>query len=357
MYLLPEKLRKRTFRRGKNAFFMIAGTAFILGTLTFCSNASSKEDTPAVQGVKIVEKYGQLCVSGNRILDQNGDPLVLRGMSLFWSQWMGKYYNTDCIRWLYEDWKCTVVRAALGIEHEGYMENPELETKKIRTVIDACISLGIYVIVDWHDHRAHEHEASAIAFFTEIARLYGDKPNLIYEIYNEPEKVSWETVVRPYAERIVQCIRSIDPDNLILVGTPTWSQDVDQAAEKPITFCNVAYTLHFYAASHKQDLRNKAAAAMEKGAALFVSEFGTCAHTGSGAIDQEELGSWFQFMDENRISWCNWSIADKNETSAVLKGGASEKGGWAETDLTPSGVLIRRNVRTFNNSLFTVRLK
>jgi hypothetical protein len=214
------------------------------------------------------------------------------------------------------------------------------------TVIDACIDLGIYVIVDWHDHHAQRHTDQSIAFFEEIASTYNGIPNIIYEIYNEPEgSVSWPDSVKPYADSVVQHIRAIDSVNLILVGSPNWSQDVDVAANNPLLYNNIAYTLHFYATTHKQLLRNKATAALNNNVALFVSEFGTTESSGTGIIDSAETNIWMQFMIDNKLSWCNWSIADKDETSAALKPGASANGGWLDSDISISGLLIRRKLR------------
>lgn len=316
------------------------------------NNCSSITNPDNVSKNTIVEKFGKLSVSGNQIIDAQENPIVLRGMSLFWSQWMGQYYNYDCVKWLRDDWKCTVVRAAMGIEMGGYLSHPETEIAKIKTMIDACIDLGIYVIVDWHDHNAQSHPERAVEFFREIANLYGDKPNIIYEIYNEPLQVSWDKVIKPYAEVLIENIREIDPDNIILVGTPTWSQDVDIAAQNPLKYSNVAYTMHFYAATHKQFLRNKTKLALDRGAAIFVSEFGTCEASGTGIIDYKELETWFNFMETNMLSWCNWSIADKDETSAALKPGANANGGWSENELTVSGKLIREKIRSLNNHYF-----
>lgn len=303
--------------------------------------------------MKIVDKIGSISVKGTKLVDKNNNPVALHGMSMFWSQWMDKYYNYNCIKWLRDDWKCTVVRAAMGIERDGYLAKPDSEMNKIKTVIDACIDLGIYVIVDWHDHDAHEHKAEAINFFKEIAKQYGNKPNIIYEIYNEPTKVSWDDVVKPYAEDVIKNIRSIDPDNLIIVGTPIWSQDVDAASANPLKFSNIAYGIHFYAATHKQYLRDKALAAMKNNAALFVSEFGTCEANGNGILDRTELDTWFKFMEDNNLSWCNWSVADKNETASILKNGADPNGNWSASDLSESGLLIREKIRMVNNSAFT----
>ena len=305
--------------------------------------------TTNFQDTSIVEKYGKLSVSGTYIVDQNGNPITLRGMSLFWSQWMGRFYNENCVQWLKNDWKCTVVRAAMGVESGGYLTNPQVEMNKVKTVINACINAGIYVIVDWHDHNAENHQPQSIAFFKEIAQLYGNYPNIIYEIYNEPVHVSWTNVVKPYSIAVIDSIRKIDPDNIILVGSPTWSQDVDTASRNPIDRTNIAYTLHFYAATHKQALRNKAITAMNNGIALFVSEWGTCEATGSGVLDYAEVETWLNFMETKKISWCNWSVADKDETSAALKPGASSNGSWSSSMLSPSGTLIRDKIIFYND--------
>ncbi|MGD1045807.1 MAG: cellulase family glycosylhydrolase [Bacteroidota bacterium] len=305
-----------------------------------------------------VEKHGQLHVEGNKIVDKNGNPVALHGMSLFWSQWMGKYYNYDCVQWLRDDWNCTVVRAACGINGfaDGYLVDPQAELAKVKVVIDACIDLGIYVIIDWHDHDAQDHLSQSISFFEGIANDYAGVPNIIYEIYNEPLQVSWSTVVKPYADSVVKHIRAIDSVNLIIVGTPTWSQDVDVAANNPLAYQNIAYALHFYAATHKQAYRNKATIALNKGVALFVSEFGTVTSSGDGTIDSAETDIWMKFMNDNKISWCNWAIDDKAETSAALQPDANANGGWVDSDISISGLFIRRKLReAYESSITSVR--
>jgi endoglucanase len=304
---------------------------------------------------RIVDVYGHLRVDGNRVVNQNGEPIALRGMSLFWSQWIGKYYNYECVKWLRDDWQCTVVRPAMAVESGGYLTNPATEKAKVEAVIDACIDLGIYVIVDWHDHNAQNHQEQSIAFFKELATEYGNYPNLIYEIYNEPLQVNWKNVIKPYAEAVIAEIRAIDPDNIIVVGNSTWSQDVDVVARDPIAGVNLAYALHFYAATHKQWLRDKATFALNKGIALWVTEFGTCESSGSGVLDYAESKKWFDFMDANLLSWCNWSIADKVETSAALKPGASASGNWEKSDLTESGVLVRDKIIAWNKAITSVQ--
>ncbi len=341
MFKSRRRIRSAFLRHGAFCLYVA-----ILAAWTVPVNASQKD-------ASIVDLYGQLKVEGNKVLAENGQAASLRGMSLFWSQWIGKYYTCDCIKWLRDDWKCTVVRAAMAVESGGYLTNPAAEEKKVRTVIDACIDLGIYVIIDWHDHNAHLHQKEAAAFFNKMAADYGDLPNVIYEIYNEPLQISWANLVKPYSEALVNEIRAIDPDNLILIGTPAWSQDVHLAAADPVKGSNLAYTLHYYAATHRQWLRDRAKAAMNAGIALFVSEFGTCESNGSGVLDYSETAKWFDFLEANQVSWCNWSVADKVETSAALKPNASPSGKWAETDLTDSGKLVRAKIVELNLPVLT----
>ncbi|MBN2519768.1 MAG: cellulase family glycosylhydrolase [Bacteroidales bacterium] len=318
--------------------------AYLILFIILLFNISSKSQTSEDDST-LIDIYGQLSVNGTRIVNEHGDTIALRGISFFWSQWIGKYYTYDCVKWLRDDWKCMVVRAAMAVESGGYLTNPETEMNKVKTVIDAAIDLGIYVIIDWHDHHAHLHTNAAVDFFKEIATLYGNYPNIIYEIYNEPlGGYTWNDVIKPYNDTLVNAIREIDPDNIIIVGTPTWSQDVDVASNNPIIDTNIAYALHFYAATHKSWLRSKATSAMNNGIALFVSEYGTCESSGTGLFDTLEMNRWFKFMDDYMISWCNWSIADKDETSAALKSGASANGGWEISDLTESGIYVRNEI-------------
>ena len=306
----------------------------------------------SAQKITPVQKYGNLNIEGTLIKGSNNQIVQLSGMSLFWSQWIGKFYNYNCISWLASDWKCTVVRAAMAVGHDGYAKNPDRELEKIETVIKAAIDLGIYVVVDFHEHNAENYLPEARKFFAYIAQKYGDKPNVIYEIYNEPLKVSWSKVIKPYAEEVINVIREHDPDNIIVCGTPNWSQNVDEASEDPIIGNNIAYALHFYAGTHKEWLIEKAEKALSKNVCLFVTEYGTTEANGNGKVYYDETQKWFTWMDKHHISHCNWSVADKNESSAILIQGASPKGKWKESQISPSGKFIKAELQRKYSSVF-----
>ena len=299
-------------------------------------------------GQDFVALNGKLRVEGNKVVNAHGQPIALRGMALYWSQWKPAFFNAAHIKWLRDDWKATVVRASIAVGNQGYLTNPEGEMQKLRTVVRAAIDLGIYVIIDFHETgNGNDHLAQAKQFFGDASKEFGGYPNVIYETWNEPLNThAWATVIKPYHEAIIPVIRANDSDNIILCGTKSWSQDVDEASRSPITLSkNLAYTLHFYAGTHKESLRVKARTALANGIALMVTEGGLSQADGNGGIDTAEGRRWCEFMDQNHILWTNWSVADLAESSAALKVGASGTGGWPESQLNPSGVWVRNRLR------------
>ena len=294
-----------------------------------------------------VEKYGQLQIKNGKVSDKNGNPVVLRGMSMFWSGYPEgtSFYNAATIQSLKQDWCVDVVRAAMSVEtgNTNYVSNGASEVAKIKTVIDACIANGLYVVVDFHTHNAPNYLNQAKAFFTDIANSYKNVPNILYEPYNEPISQDWSSQIKPYHNTIIQTIRAIDPDNIIICGTKTFSQDVDEAANDQVTGTNIAYTLHYYANTHKYSLRQKCTNALNKGVAIFVTEYGTCDADGNGPINTFESNEWWKYLEDNKISHCNWAVANKNETSSAISGSSSLS---SSSQLTASGTLVRNFIKS-----------
>jgi len=301
------------------------------------------------QQLQPVHLHGALWVDGNQLVNKAGIPPQLRGISLSWSLWGGKkYYNPDVIDWLTTDFKISLLRASMGVQPGGgYLENRDEQMKLMTTVIDQAISNGIYVLIDWHDHNADQHLEESKAFFANMAQKYAGIPNVIYEIFNEPAKQSWE-VVKTYSIEVIKTIRKYDSKNVIVIGSPRWDQDVDIAAADPIKgFDNLVYSFHFYASdpNHQEKLRSKAELAMKRGIALFVTEWGVGESNGNGVFDHEKTKLWMDWMEKNRLSWANWNLTDKKETTAILMPGASVSGGWSIDHLTEAGKYIREQLR------------
>lgn len=295
-----------------------------------------------------------LTVENGQILS-GGELKSFAGNSFFWSNtgWgQEKMYNTDVVSWLKQDWHSSMVRVALGADEGGsYLDDPAGNLAHIRTVVDAAIANDMYVIIDFHSHHAQDKKATAIQFFTQMAELYGDHNNVIYEIYNEPLQVSWSSVIKPYAVDVINAIRAIDPDNLIVVGTPTWSQDVDVASQDPIAGSNIAYALHFYAGSHGQFLRDKALTAMNNGIALMVTEWGAVNADGNGNVASASVNEWMNFLAANNLSHVNWAVSDKAEGASIIHPGANPNGNWSASDLTASGTFVKDIISNWGSSI------
>jgi endoglucanase len=297
---------------------------------------------------QFVKKHGQLSVKGTQLVDKNQNPIVLRGVSLGWHSMWPRFYNENTVGWLAKDFKCNVVRAAMGIEagEHSYRKEPQFSKDKIEAVIKGAIKSDIYVIIDWHSHNINLKEASV--YFDEISKKYGKYPNVIYEVFNEPDYETWPEV-KAYSEAIIKVIRANDPDNIILVGSPHWDQDVNLPAADPIKgYANLMYTMHFYAATHKNELRDRTDEALKSGLPIFVSESAGMEATGDGPMDYKSWQAYIDWMEERKISWITWSVSDKDETCSMLKKSANSEGNWENKDLKESGLKTRELLRKYN---------
>lgn len=288
--------------------------------------------------------YGALQVIGTQLCDSNGNAVQLRGISTHGLAWFPDYVNAELFRELHDEWKANVVRLAMyTAEYGGYCSGGD--QKKLKQLISDGVQYAtdndMYVIIDWHilsDGDPNTHKEDAKAFFTEMSEAYSGYDNVLYEICNEPNGgTSWSSI-KSYAEEIIHVIRANDEDAVILVGTPNWSQYVDQAAADPITaYSNIMYTLHFYAATHTDGLRSTMAAAIDAGLPVFVSEYGICDASGNGAIDEKQANAWVELMDRYGVSYVAWNLSSKSETSAVFKNSCGKLSGFTQEDLSSSG--------------------
>jgi endoglucanase len=301
-----------------------------------------------VANAQFVKKHGQLKVQRTQLVDANDDPVVLRGLSFGWHSFHPRFYNKNVVKWLKKDFKCNVVRAAMGIEigELTYKNDSVFAIKKIKSVVDAAIQQDIYVIIDWHSHNINLKEAKA--FFAQMSKEYGKYPNVIYEVFNEPDYETWPEV-KAYAEEVIKVIRKNDADNIILVGSPRWDQDVHLPAADPIIgYDNLMYTMHFYAGTHEKWLRDKTDEAIEKGLPIFVSESAGMEATGDGPLNYVAWEEYINWMESKKLSWITWSISDKDETCSILNKSAKSNGKWKDKDLKESGLKIREYLRKYN---------
>ena len=318
--------------------------SFFMTFFLLLSSADAPQETPPPS---IPDGIPPLHVAGTVLADPQGNTVRLKGVSTHGLAWFPDYVNADAFRTIKEGWGANAVRLALYTqEYGGYCSGGGRE--KLKELVDKGVQyateLGMYVILDWHilsdgDPRAHQDEA--VAFFNEMSRKYADHTNVLYELCNEPQNSPWQTVIKPYAETVLAAIRANDPDAVVIVGTNTWSQDVEDVIGRRLADENVVYAFHFYAATHKESYRQKVKNALAAGIPVFVSECGLCDASGSGGVDENSAREWFALLKENHVSFLAWSLCNKNETSALIKPDCAKLSGWAAEDLSQSGKLFR----------------
>lgn len=322
------------------------------------SGAQPAETEPAVSEAPSVDdstpygQHGALHVENGKLTDADGNIVQLYGMSTHGIAWFPQYINYDSFRTLRDDWNTNCIRLAMyTAEYGGYCAGGDKEQLKqlVRDGVSYATELGMYVIVDWHilsDCDPNQNKDEAIAFFREMSEAFADNDNVLYEICNEPNSgTSWDSI-KSYAEEVIPVIREQKPDAVILVGTPTWSQEIDKSAASPLTFDNVMYTLHFYAGTHKDDLRNRLETCAQNNLPVFVSEFGMCDASGNGANDFDSTTKWLDLLNKYQISFCCWNLANKDESSSVFKAASTALSDWTDEDFNESGRWIREYFRS-----------
>ena len=315
---------------------------------------SAPPTTPPPTTGTPVARNGQLRVCGTKLCNQQGQPVQLRGMSTHGIQWFPSCYNNAAFDALATDWRADVVRISMYIQEDGYETNPRLFTDRVHSYIEQVSARGMYVIVDWHmlDPGDPNYNLSrARTFFTEIAQRHGGKPNVLYEVANEPSGVSWSSI-KSYAEQIIPVIRAQDPDGVVLVGTRAWSSlgvsegaNESEVVNNQVNATNIMYTFHFYAASHGQSYLDTLSRAADR-VPMFVTEFGTQTASGDGTNDFNRAQQYLNLMATKQISWVNWNFSDDFRSGAVFTTGTCPNGPYAGTSrLKPAGSWIRDRIR------------
>ncbi len=316
---------------------------------TECSEPPAPSDTSAYV---FPSTGGALCVNGTQLTDRSGNPVQLKGISTHGLSWFPQYVNEECFKELRQNWNVNVIRLALyTAEYNGYCTGGNKEELKnlIRNGVEYAKNQDMYVIIDWHilsDQTPMLYKEEAKAFFTKMSSEFASYDHVLYEICNEPNgSTSWPEI-KSYAEEVIGTIRSNDEDAVIIVGTPNWSQYVDQAAADPITeYNNIMYALHFYATTHGDSLQNTMVDAIEAGLPVFVSEYGICDASGSGAIDYAQAEKWIETMNTYGVSYVAWNLANKDETSSILKSSCTKTSGFTDEDLSESGKWVYEMLR------------
>jgi len=344
--------------------FTVNGTACTGSTTSSPTPTQTKTPTPTPTpttttpppptGTTPLAINGQLHVCGTNLCNQYNKPIQLRGVSTHGLQWFPSCYNTASLDTLANDWKADVLRIAMYVNEDGYVTNPSAFTAKVNDLVDQAEARGMYAIIDFHTLTPGDPNVNldnAKTFFKNVATRNANKKNVIYEIANEPNGVSWDQI-RTYANQVIPVVRAADSDAVVIVGTRGWSSlgvsNGSSSAEivaNPVNFPNIMYTFHFYAASHTDTYRNEVRNAATK-LPLFVTEWGTTSATGGGTVDLSSSTAWLDLLDSLKISHVNWTYSDANESSAAFKAGTCSGSSYGTSQLSQSGQFVRSRIMT-----------
>lgn len=324
---------------------------FIAVTLFLAVPADTATAAPAKKAKALtpLKKNGRLKVKKSSLVNSKGKVVTLKGVSTHGINWFPEYVNPDAFKSLRVNWGVNCIRLAMYTEeYNGYCSGGSKKELKslIHKGVKYATDLGMYVIIDWHilsDNNPNKNKKQAVSFFKEMAKKYRNHKNVLYEICNEPNGGTQWKDIKAYAKSVIKAIRTYDKKNIILVGTPTWSQDVDTAADSPIKgYSNLMYTFHFYAATHKDTYRKKVEQAVKKGLPVFVSEFGISESSGNGRIDKSEANKWIKFLKKKKISYVCWNLSNKDESCSLLKRSSKRTGGFKASDLSAAGKWFKK---------------
>lgn len=294
----------------------------------------------------VVTKHGKLNTQNGAVRDQNGQKVSLMGPSFFWSCSAPLWWTKETVNYLVSKYNVQIVRLPVSIapgdntwidhsatwNEDNYLHSPEYTRAMVDEVVKAAIENDIYVIIDFHEHHAEHWVDLANDFFTYFATKWGEFPNVMYEIYNEP--MTDNGTVVEYAKKVIPTIRAIDDDNIIIVGSTQYSREPGNVTAAGQGYSNIAYTWHGYVEwGHQGDWNN--AGSWNNGVPIVVTEWG---------LDWSKRdGGLLNIYKERSLINCFWSMSNKGGDDAkwsILKDDVYKTSDWSDSDMTENGAYL-----------------
>lgn len=332
------------------------GTATNVGGSSGTSSGTGGTDSSEGGAPADAPPLPWLHVDGNAIKDASGNTVILRGVDLIdlaaTDQWEGgikkmidRLTNPTDTQGSSPGWATKILRLAVVPADagqgtpEGYMPGIQYYEHFLRPTVDYARQKGLYAIIDWHYvDDTTKHEDTTTAFWQDIAPHFTDDSNVLFELYNEPINAGSWGGLKPDMQNWYNIVRAAAPNNLVLIGTPNWSQNVADAAADPIDGTNLVYVSHMYPQHwQSQSLKDQITTASQT-VPVFMSEWGfeelpmnpllNGTITSYGAPIQ-------QFMEDRHLSWSAWCASSSwlppmFNTDYTLKVGEGEMGGFVK---------------------------
>ncbi len=199
---------------------------------------------------------------------------------------------------------------------KGYFFNQDdYINRYLKPAVDECIKHGYYVVLDLHyisSYDASLRDDKLVPFWLKMATIYKNNPSILFEIFNEPVTPNnWDDWVAVVAQPLVDAIREIATENIIIVGGPWYNQNIAGVLFKPVVGNNITYSAHIYPQTPSSWEKNYGAIADKY--PLFITEWG---YDSSGANPvvgtTQSFGQPFMnWMYNRNLSWSAF-VADTN---------------------------------------------
>jgi hypothetical protein len=236
-----------------------------------------------------------------------------------------------------DDWKTVVVRLPIAQTYYLYYDTYRQD---IASIVAACKSLGLYLILELHGYDAANLNAeqpdpnTTPGFWAQVAQAFGHETHVLFDIWNEPHNVPWSTW-KGNAEKIIMAIRGAGAqDTLIVVGGLDYAYDLSPLVDAgnritglgPIIYATHPYPLKTNPPSMaaEWDLRFGIIAQLVP---VIVSEYGVDDSNvsphglGSKAAAHDWMVKLHQYIDAKKLSALAWSGGDAPQLTYGTSGG------------------------------------
>ncbi len=296
-----------------------------------------------------VPKLGPLKVEGLKLLNEQGQPVRLRGVnaaSLEWST-TGEGHILESVRVAVEQWRSNLVRVPLSQDcwfGKAPKQSDEGDAYRdlVRQVVNSCVRRGAYVLLDLHWSDAGtwgkeigQHvmpDRNSLTFWEAVAEAYRDEPAVLFDLYNEPHDVSWDVWLKGGEvrdrndkgragemfeavgmQRLLNVVRAKGARNVVVVGGLNWSYDLSGILEgrkladpdgRGVLYANHAYPF-------KGDTVEAWEAKMEvagRELPLYIGEFGSDPKGRTGQTGEEWVKQVLEVLRRHDWHWTAWDF-------------------------------------------------
>ena len=351
---------------GSNAFYSVNTALPVYVPASSITTYQGTTGWSSFTNIQAIVESGlqALKLVGNQLSKADGNDIQLRG----WSTHEESGYRSMC------DEQADFARmkanganvARIVVSPEEYTTNSAAVVTWVKNCIDYCADEDLYCIIDWNvlnpGDPTNSAYSGAATLFDALSWYVADNNyhHVLYEICGEPNLNENGTIyqkgqtvwsqIKTYAATVLSVIKANDPNAIVIVGTPQWSQGlvfpmVDPMDEQGM---NVMYGFHICGDQESSlGILNAATAFIP----VFVSQWQLEGFNGGGTLNDSKavMDQLYDFcgghnLGELLISWCAGGWYYANDNFAAF----SSAENYASSTFTDAGTYVRGKVDSWH---------